>query len=134
MGVTTRNHLHQTDAVDSMSRKHKGKIRDRNAVDSISRKHKGKTRDRNGDSFVRQPIRAHDLQPGYIVWLRASAIERGQMIRQFEYNHNVQSAGIDQALPLEALNHPAVVLEIMNLPSRESNHDELVIVAMVRLL
>lgn len=117
MGVTTRNHLHQTDAVDSMSRKHKGNIRDR-----------------NGGSFVRQPIRAHNLQPGYIVWLPASAIERGQMIRQFEYNHNVQSAGIDQALPLEALNHPAVVLEIMNLPSRESNHDELVIVAMVRLL
>ena len=100
----------------------------------MSRKHKGKIRDRSGDSFLRQPIRAHDLQPGYIVWLPAFAIKRGQVIRRLEYNHNVQSADIDQALPLEALNHPAVVLEIMNLPSRDSNHDELVIVAMVRLL
>lgn len=55
------------------------------------------------------------------------------MIRRFEYNHKVPSADADQVLPSEAHDHPVVVLEIMNLPSRDSNGDDYVIVAMVRL-
>lgn len=115
-GVQPRNHLQQTDAIDSMSRKLKRK-----------------PSSRNRDSSARQPIRAQDLQPGNIVWLPLSAMEKSQLIRRFEYNHKVPSADNDQVLPPEAYNHPMVVLGIMNLPSRHSNRDDYAIVANVRL-
>ncbi len=99
----------------------------------MSRKLTRKTGYRNRDSSARQPIRAHTLKPGDIVWLPPSAIEKGQMIRRFEHNYNVQGARIDQVLLSEVYNHPVVVLEIMNLPSRDSNGDDYIIVAMVRL-
>lgn len=96
----------------------------------MSRKLTRNTSNRKSHSSARQDIRAHDLQPGCIAWLPTSAIDKSQMIRRFEYNHNVQSTDIDQVLPSEAYNHPVVILEIMNLPSRG---DDYVIVAMVRL-
>lgn len=99
----------------------------------MSRKLTRKTSNRNRDGSARQPIRAHALQPGDIVWLPPSAIEKGQMIRRFEYNHNVQSADTGQLLPPEAYDHPVVVVEIMNQPRRDSNRDDYIIVAMVRL-
>lgn len=53
------------------------------------------------------------------------------MIRRFGYHHKVQSADIDQELRPKAYNHPAVVLEITNLPSGDSNRDVFVIIAIV---
>lgn len=56
------------------------------------------------------------------------------MIRQFEHHSNrVESAEIGKALREEAYNHPVVVLEVMNFPSRHSNSDDYVVVSMVRL-
>lgn len=111
-----RSQLQQTDAIDSMSPK-------------LTRKHSSRNRDSSG----RQPIRAQDLQPGNIVWLPLSAMEKSQLIRRFEYNHKVPSTDNDQVLPSEAYNHPVVVSDIMNLSSRHSNGEDYVIVAKVRL-
>lgn len=104
------------------------------AADSMSRKHRrgAPTRDRNNSA--RHAIRAHEIQPGYIVWLPASAIERGKIIRQFASKNKVQAADTDNVLPSEAYDHPVVVLEIVDLPRRDSNHNIFVIAAMVRLL
>lgn len=104
-------------------------------MDSTSRKLTRTTSNRNKDSSIRQPVRAHDLRPGNIVWLpRQSEIENSHMIRQFEHSsHNVQRAEIDQALPESAYNHPVVALEIKNFPSSHSNgDDDYVIVSLVR--
>lgn len=90
---------------------------------------KPKVSNHNGDKPVRHPIKAHDLKPGYIVWLPTSTIERRKMIRQLEV-HCAHS----EALPLTAYNHPVVVLKISNLPSGNSNRDVFAIVAKVRPL
>lgn len=84
------------------------------------------------DSSARQPIGSRNVQPGNIVWLPLSAMEKSHLIRRSEYNHKVPSVVNDQVLPPEAYNHPVVVLDIMNLPSRHSNQDDYVIVANVR--
>lgn len=81
------------------------------------------------DNSVRRAIKAHDLQPGCIVWLPASAIERRKVIRQFK----APRTDNDQELPSKAYNHPVVVLKVMTV-SRNLNRDVFAIVAMVRLL
>lgn len=105
------------------------------AMDSTSRKLTRTTSNRNRDSSVRQPVRAHDLRPGNIVWLpRQSEIENSHTIRKFEHtSHKVQRAEIDQPLSESAYNHPVVVLEIKNFSSSHSNgDDDYVIVSLVR--
>lgn len=99
----------------------------------MSRKYRQKAHSHDRNSSVRRAIKHHDLQPGYVVWLPASATERGRMIRQSAYKTQVHGEDIDQVLPPEAYNHPVVVLKVVDVPNINSNRDIFVIVAMVRL-
>lgn len=142
MGFTAQksSSTDQTDAMDPMSPKLKRKSSNRNRDN------------RNRDSSAaRQPVKAHELRPGNIVWLPQSAIEKSHKILQFEHRRNVQSTDIDQALREEAknrhnvqstkidqglreaaYNHPVVVLQIINPHSRYSDgDDDYVVVSMV---
>lgn len=96
----------------------------------MSQKYKRKVSNHDGDNSVRRAIKAHDLQPGCIVWLPASAIERRKVISQFK----APRTDNDQELPSKAYNHPVVVLKVMTVPSRNLNRDVFASVAMVRLL
>lgn len=99
----------------------------------LSRKLKQKKNNHSKDSSARAPIRAPAVQPGNIVWLPQSAFRKLQLIRQFECNHDGASADTDHILPLEAYDHPAVVLGNINSPSGHPNPDYYVFIAMVRL-